>query len=459
MKSDPKPFLFLSDVDSETTKSRLKVAGVPYLKKRLESGPENWDSITALLEDVPVAGVLVKLSNKSMLRIMSHDYLESGAYLFRAIASKPHIIFVHSTLFGLHLADSSGVDDGDDNDSWFSSDGYFSPLDPEERDWMLEFFEEFDLNVVPYRRNAELSVLAADFIDNNQNNLLFRFYVPRSRIYAPQTADALALFRDYLITTMKLRVKESQRTTATGTLYEFYGDGDLVPEEVAAHLDGFRRVMALSMKDPAEAESLLVSLGASRTEVTQLVESYARRSRRIVSDLRQENELKQLQLRHGLENAIRDELLPNIDVDTLDNVVDTILPRPKSPVETLADPVVPKGLNGITALTVINNHQFIQHAHGVIAQTINGDQHLGPEASQLLELIRSHGQELQLASAVHELEDEGTTPERKLSAGRRLQAFIGRMAEKAAEKATEKAVDVGLPVLVAWIQSKVGPLG
>lgn len=40
-----KSFLFISESDTDSAKSRLKVAGVPYVKKMLESGPSNWFKI------------------------------------------------------------------------------------------------------------------------------------------------------------------------------------------------------------------------------------------------------------------------------------------------------------------------------------------------------------------------------------------------------------------------------
>jgi hypothetical protein len=51
-------FLFIGSGDRESARSSLKASGVEYIKKMLESGPENWDAINLLLEDPQLVGVL-----------------------------------------------------------------------------------------------------------------------------------------------------------------------------------------------------------------------------------------------------------------------------------------------------------------------------------------------------------------------------------------------------------------
>jgi len=455
MQPTGKPFLFLSDADSETTKSRLRVSGIPYLKKRLESGPDNWMSIASLLQDEPIAGVLVKLSVKTMMqKLMLLEYEEAQEEVFRRVAALPHVVFVHSTFFGLSLAGSSGADDDEDADSWFGPEGYFFTLDGDERDWMLDFFEEYGLNVVPYRRNAELSVLAAEFIESRQQNLLFRFYVPEGRLYAAQTTDTLALFRDYLVRSLRMQIRQTTRTTPSGTVYEFFGDGELAADEVASHLPGFSRVMDLSLSDPSAAEAMLVASGADPVEVARLVTDYAKRARRILRDLRQEREQKLLTIRHRFEDEL-DDIAPNMAPSALKQIVDQLIPEPAEPGAALMTPNVSLSHQSIGSLVVNYNPQFYDKVEGIVAQTIHGNQTIGIEASQLLDFIRQQGSKTELTSAVYELEDPDTPPERKLSAGRRLQAFLGMVGEKV----TEKVVEAGIASLQAYIQTKLGPLG
>lgn len=454
MPTTAKPFLLLSDVDSETTKSRLAIAGIPYVKRRLESGPDNWLSIAEYLEQEPVSGILVKLSNTSMSRLMRLEYMDAQERLFRAIARRPHVVFVHSTFFGLNLSTSSGSD-GDDHDFWFGPQGYFAPLESEEVDWMLEFFDEYGLNVIPYGKNAELSVLAADFIDSHQSNLLFRFYVPSERMYAAQTVEGLSLFRDYLVRALGLRINETQRTTPTGTVYEFFGDGELSPQDVANKLPEFQRVMGLSITDPPSAEALLLELGVGGSDVSRLVITYGTRSRRILKDLRRERETKLLALRQQLEDELEEDLVPTIDPLILARIVDDIVPAPLGPADALSTPTLREVLRNSTQLTINLNPQIIHKVEGIAAHAFYGDQHIGVEAGQILELIKEHNGGSALTSAMHEIEDPDTSPEKRLSAGRRVQGFLGLVGEKI----VEKGVETGIASLLAYVQSRIGPLG
>lgn len=120
---DAKTFLFLSDSDSDAAKSRLAVAGIPYIKKRLESGSANWDKIVTIIDETNLIGILVKLSNPTMERMLHAEYSEVHDELLTRLQAVPHIIFVHSSFFGLSLEQSTGVED--DDDTWFGSSGYF----------------------------------------------------------------------------------------------------------------------------------------------------------------------------------------------------------------------------------------------------------------------------------------------------------------------------------------------
>ncbi len=314
---------------------------------------------------------------------------------------------------------------------------------------MARLFNEFGLNIVPYRRIVELSLLAGDFVETHQSNLIFRFYVPNGKIYADQTVDMLSLFRDYLARSLNLEVRQSTHATARGTVYEFFGGGDMSQEDVTEKFSQFTKVMDMCIADPSGAEQLLVQQGADAQLVGRLVTDYSKKLRRITSDIRQERERKVLDIRHRLESDLV-EVASEAELDSIRLLVDQVIP-------------VGAGLNDIMGLgTSRLNHasgsglvvnvrpQFINHVHGVVAQEVIGDQNIGPEPTQLLELIRqcNFPNAFELQSAVYELEDVSSLPEKRVSAGRRLQAFLGKLGGS--------AVDVGFGVLQSYIESKLG---
>jgi hypothetical protein len=81
---------------------------------------------------------------------------------------------------------------------------------------------------------------------------------------------------------------------------------------------------------------------------------------------------------------------------------------------------------------------------------VQGTINFGPEANELIRLIREFGgaQSSQLESAVHELEDvDARTPDR-LGAKQRLKAFLFKLGDKAEECA--------LKAFQTYMESKLG---
>lgn len=449
--SDTKKFLFLSDSDSDAARSRLAVAGIPYIKKRLESGSANWEKIIEIIDDEHLLGVLVKLSNTTMERLLHPEYAEVHDELLTRIKHLHHIIFVHSSFFGLALEQSTGVEE--DEDSWFGPNGYFYPLEEEQRKAVMELFDRYELNVVPYRRNVELSLLAGEFVEGHQNNLIFRFYVPSGKIYAEQTTDLLSLFHDYLTRSLNMQLRQSTHATASGTVYEFFGDGSMSQDDVTSRFSSFTKVMDLCVADPTSAERLLVEQGADAQLVGRIVTDYSKKLRRITSDIRQERERKVLDIRHRLESELI-EVVSDAELSTIRLLVEQVVPSREGVTEVMGLGTSQLGYAAANSVVLNIRPQFISQVTGVVAQEVYGDQNIGPEPMQLLELIRENGASnaVELQSAVYELEDGISSPEKRLSAARRLQAFLAKVGTKAGDK----LLDAGISGLQAYVQAKLG---
>lgn len=92
--------------------------------------------------------------------------------------------------------------------------------------------------------------------------------------------------------------------------------------------------------------------------------------------------------------------------------------------------------------------------HGIVAQEVSGTTNLGVQPMQILELIEALGgaRTNELRSALYEMEDAGTSPSAKLSAGAKLRTFLA----KATTKVGEKLVDASVAVLQAYVQKACG---
>ncbi|QPQ55097.1 hypothetical protein IC614_00250 [Allosphingosinicella flava] len=443
-----KSFLFIGEANPDAATSRLAVAQINYFKKMLESRPSNWSDIVRIIDEEDLFGVVVKLTWKAMERLCHSEYITVRDELFSRISRLPHLIFVHQSFFGIESASVEEHDGDYVEEFWTPSSEYFKPLDREKRAQVQAFFNGYDLNVVAYERNAEISIIASEFVQQHQSNMLFRFYVPKGTVWAGQTEQVLSLFRDYLESAAKIKVRQSTHATAAGTVYEFFGDGEVSQEAIAGQMESFGQLMDLCLKDPHGAETLLVAMGADRAEIADIVSRYTRQLRRIATDMRHEREKVALKVRQQLEGELVDAV-PLGDLDAIHEIVNQMIP-----VTLGVGSFLTLGGHRERPLTLNYKPQFFENVHGLVASEVHGTQNIGPAPRELLELIDRVGgsRRSELRAAVHELEDSNSSPEQIVSAKGKLKAFVGRVSQVGGQK----LLDVSSSILQAYLQQKLG---
>lgn len=453
-------FLFLGDADGGGATGQLSIEDVFYMKKRLESGVANWRSIVQIMRTQPVVGVLLKLNDGAMLRLVDPEFAGVRDDLLGEVASRPHMAFVHESFYyprGERAEDKAeevidaGEEDGDLDlpDDFYD---YFEPLHPEVVAEIQDLFERYGINVAPYTRNVDINVIGGEFVDQHLRNVIFRFYVPNGGIWARETATLLGLFRDYLSNAVKIEVRQTSHSTGTGTMYEFAGAADVTPDRVAEQFETFSQVMDLCVRDPGGAEERLVQLGADKRIAEEVVDRYSKQMRRIAIDVRQERERATMRIRHRLEDELS-ELVPAAELEALQAVVSLMVPEDRPVVATLGV-ALPESRVFPQSLTVNIKPQIIGRVEGIVAQELSGTVNLSPGAIEMLRLIERDGGEhaVELKAAVYELEDTTSSRDGKLSATSRLKAF----AYAALRKGGEKLVDSGGELLLGYLKVKLG---
>ncbi|HEX8655382.1 MAG TPA: hypothetical protein VF693_09195 [Allosphingosinicella sp.] len=441
-------FLFLGDSDREGVTSKLKAAGIPYKKKLLESGVANWEKIISLFDDEDLferhelTGVIVKLTNNTFIRMVSQEYLQATQKLLRRISHIPHIVFVHESFF---LEDNANEDS---DDSFYSH--FFGNVPPEIRTVITDLFAEYDLNIAPYRTNAELSILAAEFVDDSGRRLIFRLYVPAKRMWAGETDKILNLFRDYLNRVSGLQVRQEQYATSQGVVYELFADKDVDPTSLPQEFEDFSRFLDACAIDPNLAQELLSAAGLDDVIVHDIVARYAKEAKRLQVDLKHERERKILGIRHRMESELVDAVGSDADWASVNRLIELTVPG-VSGVSTAISFAGPRPLPPASRdLTINVRPQIINSVHAIVAQEVTGTQNISTEAGQLLELIGKFGgkQSVDLTSAVYELEDKEAKPESRLGARQRIKAFLYKLGSKVS--------DTAFTILQSYIESKIG---
>ncbi len=448
-------FLFIGNANTDAAVNKLKASAIPYAQKRLESNVHNWDVIRTLLDDEDLTGVIAKLTAQNYSRIVDPGYKATARSLFESLARRSHIVFVHEAVLMSEepLAEEEALDRY--GDTYVNYRIGLHRMSTPSREVVAEVnrvLEEYQLNVVPYRTNAELSVLSAAFLDENERNLLFRvYYVPAGRLYAAEADKLLGLFRDWLSQVGKHAVRQDGYTTAAGKVYEFFGDDSLPAQGLSAQFDDFSDFLTQCVDDPSAAKQHLRQLGLDPRTGSSLVQRYGKEVRRLHLDLRHDRESRILEIRHSLESELLDLASPPQVSKQIDRMIESMMPSATGAAgKALLAPLetgVPPGS------VTVNIHQQIVHAvESTVVQNIQGTVHLGAEATDLIALAKQFGggRALELESDVHELEDADARPADRLGARQRLKGFLIKLSSHV-EAAT-------LASLQTYLETKIGGL-
>lgn len=333
-------------------------------------------------------------------------------------------------------------------------DGPFYQMTDAERTAALALLDQHGVDLLPYSTNAELSVLASSFVEDHQQNLVFRIYVPAGRIYADEAERLLALFREWLTTVKRQRVRQESYATRKGQVYELFADEDgVAPASLPALFTDFQRFLEYCRDEPQSATEALAAEGIDDFDAAAIVNKYGKEARRLEHDLRQSYELRIMQIRHRLESEVFDHVeTKTSDSQLIEQAAQAHVPRPSSlmseSTSSVLQPTPPEPAPSFVLHQTVNQ-QFFESVAGPVIQGVQGSVNLGPEAQQLLALIEQGGGKnvAVLESAVYELEDEQARVPDRLLARQRLKRFLQRLGGET----TTAAIDL----LKAYVESKV----
>jgi hypothetical protein len=440
-------YLGIGSVLSESVTSRLKASQRVYVSKLLNSKPTNWWTIVDLLDKESLAGAMVKLTSNDYARMLRPDYIDVREALMASLGRVPHLVLVHEAVVGLPPEPEEPEDEEWDGFKWTdrAARDFFGDMDVQVQSEVHDVLDKHNIEVTTYKTNAEASVIAASFVDDLQDDLIFRLYVPSGRIFEDELSRILAMFHHWLGAVKGAEVRQGGYQTANGRVIEFFGAGfgsqDAVREEFA-EFESFLRVV----DDPRAANATLVGLGVDPQEAEQLTARYARDARRVLLDTRHERDRRMLSIRQQLEAELADNDLPVTSSD-LARLVESLVPL--SPL-SLPVSAISAGARVPAEPTVTINTQIINHAEGVVAHTISGDIEYGTPLDDLLALVRGHAahEALELEAAAKQVADPGAPTATRLKARQQLKAFLLRN--------TSRLEEAMFRTIWSWLESQIG---
>lgn len=432
--------LLLGWVDHEGILSSLKTTGRQYKKKILDSYPANWSATADLFSEFKISSVIGKLPAHVLKLIVQKDYREVRNRLFSSVGSVPNQIYLFEDILT-----------GEQSDKFRET--YRPYPDRATLDEALAFLKLHNVEVIPYARKAEVTVLADAFLDETDRNLIFRLYVPIGRLWSGEADRYLQLFQDYLVRVERLQVRLDQKRTEHGVIYEFHGNPPEGQRSLEPEFKEFSQLMMLFQSDTEAATNLVASKGVNTQEIVKVVTKYAKEAKRLQIDIKHEAEAKTLSIRHRLESELLD-LDPSPEewaqIHTLVSeaipVVDGLI---TGDALYLGRPSQPLGQSTVN-VTYNLRPQFINTVNGVIAEEINGNQYFEPEHHRLIELVGQYGgpEAKELETSVYEVADKGVEKVDRLKAKQKLTAFLIDLGKKTG--------DLAFGVLQSYIEKQLG---
>lgn len=429
-------FLLVGGASSESTTSRITTEGHRYRRKLLDSRAENWRVITELIRDPQLKAVIMVLNRNDYERFLLDDYLTAGNEMLDALQNVPHVIFVHEQVF---FAEHERSRESSQNTvdapltstepvRWYdimTPEEFFGEVSDETRSAINSSLTSRQLNVLPYRTNAERSIMAGKFLADLDRHMLFRVYIPAGRLYAEEASTLIGLFRDWLNQTGRDSIRQDGYTTPSGHVYEFFGEKPQQAAELSRQFSDFSDFLDSCSSAPETAADGLVAAGVEPMIADQMVAKYAKAGRRLQLDLRQTREQRLLSLRHQMESEL---LCDDLATERVGSWLSQVVPDAASArVAVLGSPAF--GLSPEPATQITVNQQFISSVQGNVIQNLQGTAHLGTEAREILALIHDYGnaQQASLESSLHELEDPEARKPDRLVARQKLRGFLSSL--------------------------------
>lgn len=437
LEADKPLILLLGKVNHEGVLSKLQASNRQYKSKFLESKVKNWESILKYFDDYVIDAVLIKLTPHVITLMASNEYKYVRVKLFKKIGKVSNILFVYEDLLSGEFETHSWIDQPSEED----------------RNLIFEMLSEHGINVLPYKRNSEVTVMAETFLTETEQNLIFRLYVPTGRLWSNESDKLIQLFRDYLAKVASIKVRLDQYRTDKGVIYEIHSEEVELSAGIDAEFSEFTQFMDLCVADPSAAENMLKEKSVKQKDLMGILSRYSKEAKRLNVDLKHEREQKILSIKHRLESELVDTIPGATDWSSIDAMVNMAVPALSGSKVAIAvdqEPTMLVGNSSHSNITVNVNPQIINTVNGVIAQEIRGDQTIGVEAQQLLGLINKYGgvASQDLASSVHELEDKSAPKSGRFNAKQKLKKFLIEVSKKTG--------DVAMGVLQSYIEKQLG---
>jgi hypothetical protein len=436
--------LILGDFIHEGLKTSIATLGFDYVKKFLHGlRGRGWRLRLELLRTMIASGELsatiLYLPTPTLLHCAKEEFRDIWREVLGELKKTRSIVFVfEDNLAGRFKRFDWLEEDGPSEDEVYGAEGSTVRQDVIE---FLKAFHEMGIEIVPFSRRADVTVRLQEFLQDLDEGIFLRLYVPRGRYQSEQLASFLRVFERYLRQVESRPFSVDWLKTELGTLYLFKSD-DAMPklDEINSMVSRFDAFMSLCKDDPRAAEKALAEIGVDEMSSSHVVALYAKEYGRLLMDVRHEFEHKKLLLQHRFESEL------------LEVGADRLVPRLESghpsAFLSLAGNFGPISIN-FTGSNVQSGNTL-----ATVEQMLNGGITYSDYDRELFRLFERHADSLeaaQLRSDLDQLKDRDLPQASKKTAKQKILSFLHKTMATAGEGASKIAADA----LAAYLEKMV----
>ena len=299
----------------------------------------------------------------------------------------------------------------------------------------LKALSSNEIEFIMYEGDLEIGTGVQQFLEDDEQGIFLRLYVPHGRYQAEQLESFLQIIESYLQKVEKLEFYIDRKKTKQGIIYIFKSKSNILSlEDIQVAITRFEVFMQLCQNDRKEAEQLVISSGMNTSEATYLVSKYLMEYQRIKLEIRHEDERKMLDLRQRFESEM-------LELTTKSQLI-------------LSEPILPSALlsisNNVGPISITISNSAIgdnPNVRNILEQAFNGNITYTIEDRQIMDLFERYAEHLEaiiLKSQLELLKDKTAPDQEKRTAKQKIVGFLSKVAPAIGNSA--------LTVLTAYLE-------
>lgn len=275
------------------------------------------------------------------------------------------------------------------------------------------------VELVTFKDKKEVFLRVETFISNLANDIVFSLYVNSNYFLSGEFDDLINIMTRYLNRVEGFDVRFDKQATKKGTLYHVKTETlPFKPDNLKQALKRFDEFMDVCVYDPDKAAELLRNRFEDSIELQSVISDLTKRYKRLLLDVKHQREKIMLLMRQDFESE-----LMNIDIDGGANLI----------------------LNNFESLEV----STVSNPYDRVFMESYSD-----EEQSIISIAKEHensDEVLIIKSNLDQMKDSSLPEHQRQSAAQKVKSYLFKIGKKA----IDKAEDLGIKILVEYIDKKV----